>query len=182
MIILHCIIFSALKIGEGISLSVYLFQDLSFFILVGNSMKVSPGAVARFLTHHKLLLTLECDNMRAVSYHMTLRLKYSSHWFQVLVCLGAMGLAGTYQSNLRKMVLESCREDTERLLEEVIDCFPLLEALSFNNSDLNLILLSPVSRPEGNILQSYGIKIRLERFIKSCGLSTKTIHWVEVHI
>ena len=143
-------------------------------------MKVSPGAVARFLTHHKLLLTLECDNMRAVSYHVTWRLKYSSHWFQVLVCLGAMGLAGTYQSNLRKMVLESCREDTERLLEEVIDCFPLLEALSFNNSDLNLILLSPVSRPEGNILQSYGIKIRLERFIKSCGLSTKTIHWVEV--
>ena len=69
-----------------------------------------------------------------------------------------MGLAGTYQSNLRKMVLESCREDTERLLEEVIDCFPLLEALSFNNSDLNLILLSPVSRPEGNILQQLSTK------------------------
>ena len=96
---------------------------------MGNSVKVSPLAVARFLTRHKFLLTLEFDNMR-----------------EVLVCLGDMGLASTYQSNLRKLVLESCREDMERVLEEVIECLPLLEALSFNNSDLNLVLLSPVSR------------------------------------
>ena len=102
---------------------------MSFFILVGNSVKVSPLAVARFLTNHKFLLTLEYDNMR-----------------EVLVCLEDLGLARTYQSNLRKLVLESCREDMERVLEEVIECFPLLEALSFNNSDLNLVLLSPVSR------------------------------------
>ena len=39
------------------------------------------------------------------------------------------GHAAGYQSNLRKMVLEQCRHDTDRILEDAVHCFPLLEAL-----------------------------------------------------
>ena len=104
-------------------------QQLSFFILLGNNHRCSAEAVARFLTTHTDLLTLEYDNMR-----------------DVLHTLVSSGEAATLNCNLRKLLLENCREDMERVLEDCIQCFPLLEALSFNNSDLNLVLLSPLSR------------------------------------
>ena len=104
-------------------------QQLTFFILLGNSHRCGADAVVRFLSSHTDLLTLEYDNMR-----------------DVLHSLVSSGVATSLNSNLRKLLLENCREDMERVLEDCIQCFPLLEALSFNNSDLNLVLLSPVSR------------------------------------
>ena len=104
-------------------------QQLSFFILLGNTHKITPVAVARFLTSHRDLLTLEYENMR-----------------DVLQFLVKNNSCSSLQSNLRKIILDNCREDMEKVLEECVDCFPLLEALSFNNSDLNLLLLSPVSK------------------------------------
>ena len=41
-------------------------QELSFFILLGNTAGCSPGGVARFLLSHAPLLTLEYDGMREV--------------------------------------------------------------------------------------------------------------------
>ena len=68
--------------------------------------------MARFLKNHQYLLTLEYDNMR-----------------DVLTYLVDHHHCPTWQSNLRKMVLENCREDMEKVLEDCIESFPLLEAL-----------------------------------------------------
>lgn len=82
---------------------------------LGNTRTVSPGCVARFLRSHQYLLTLEYDNMR-----------------DVLVYLVDQQLCPKFQSNLRKMVLENCREDMEKVLEDSIESFPLLEALRYD--------------------------------------------------
>jgi len=101
-------------------------QELSFFILLGN--RVNPPCVARFLMSHKCILTLEYESMR-----------------DVLTFIVQNQLTN-FQTNLRKVILDNCRGDMEKVLEDCIECFPLLEAMSFNNSELSLMMLSPVAR------------------------------------
>ena len=64
----------------------------------------------RFLMSHSALLTLEYDNMREV------------------LCLLAED-SEEHSMSLRKVILENCRADFDRVLEKCINCFPLLEAL-----------------------------------------------------
>ena len=88
-------------------------QDLSFCIILGNIRSVSPPAVLSFLRSHRNLLTLEYEQMRDVLWLLSEDEEDSDQ----LNC------------SLRKIILENCREDFERVLEKCIHCFPLLEAL-----------------------------------------------------
>merc|ERR1719221_685103 len=78
---------------------------------------------------HSALLTLEYENMREVLYILSQQEKCPN-----------------ITSSLRKIVLENCRADFDTVLEKCINAFPLLEALSFNNCDLDLVMLSPVTQ------------------------------------
>ena len=100
-------------------------KDLTFCIILGNTQLVSPPAALAFLKSHPALLTLECEQMR-----------------EILCLLSQEENSG--QFSLRKIVLENCRADFDKVLEKCINCFPLLEALSFNNCDLDLVMLSPI--------------------------------------
>ena len=85
-------------------------SHLTFCIVLGNTRTVSPPAALSFLKSHPDLLTLEYDNMREV------------------LCLLAED-SEEHSMSLRKIILENCRADFDRVLEKCINCFPLLEAL-----------------------------------------------------
>ena len=85
-------------------------SHLTFCIVLGNTRTVSPPAALSFLKSHPDLLTLEYDNMREV------------------LCLLAED-SEEHSMSLRKIILENCRADFDRVLEKCIHCFPLLEAL-----------------------------------------------------
>jgi len=100
--------------------------DLAFCILLSN--RVSPGEVTRFLMNHSSLLTLEYENMR-----------------EVVRILSDQDTRQLERMNLRKIVVESCREDMDHIFRKCLPCLPLLEAVSFNNSELSLSLLNNLS-------------------------------------
>ena len=87
----------------------YRLKELTFCILLGN--KISPAVVATFLANHPGLYTLEYDNMREV-----LRILVDDHE------------TNNEKINLRKIVLENCRDDMEHILTKSSNTFPLLEA------------------------------------------------------
>ena len=60
---------------------------------------------------HKCILTLEYESMR-----------------DVLTFIVQNQLTN-FQTNLRKVILDNCRGDMEKVLEDCIECFPLLEAM-----------------------------------------------------
>merc|ERR1719427_1345527 len=49
------------------------------------------------------------------------------------------------QMNLRKIVLENCRSDMAQVLRRCAPCLPAMEAVSLNNSDLDVSLLNNLS-------------------------------------
>merc|ERR1712106_78408 len=100
--------------------------DLAFCILLSN--RVSPGEVVRFLINHSYLLTLEYENMR-----------------EVLRILSDHEKNSLERMNLRKIVLENCRGDMDQVFRKCVSSLPLLEAVSLNNSDLDVALLNNLS-------------------------------------
>eukprot|EP00092_Neocalanus_flemingeri_P021883 GFUD01023738.1.p1 GENE.GFUD01023738.1~~GFUD01023738.1.p1 ORF type:complete len:527 (-),score=144.44 GFUD01023738.1:21-1601(-) len=100
--------------------------ELAFCILLSN--RINPREVVRFMVNHSFLLTLEYENMR-----------------EVLSMLAHDETRQMGQMNLRKIVLENCREDMDQVFRRCISFLPLLEAVSLNNSDLSVSLLNNLS-------------------------------------
>ena len=92
-------------------------HQLTFCILLSN--RVSTEGVISLLVDHPNLITLEYERMKEGLALLALSPDLAKRGFQ-----------------LRKVVLESCREEDVEALENCKNILPLLEAISLNNSSL----------------------------------------------
>jgi len=94
-----------------------LLSQLTFCILLSN--RVSTEGVVSLLVDHPSLITLEYERMKEGLVLMASTPDLAKRGFQ-----------------LRKVVLEGCREEDVAALEASKDILPMLEAISLNNSSL----------------------------------------------
>ena len=94
-----------------------LLSQLTFCILLSN--RVSTEGVVSLLVDHPSLITLEYERMKECLVLMASSPDLAKRGFQ-----------------LRKIVLEGCREGDVAALEASKDILPMLEAISLNNSSL----------------------------------------------
>ena len=94
-----------------------LLSQLTFCILLSN--RVSTEGVVSLLVDHPSLITLEYERMKECLVLMASSPDLAKRGFQ-----------------LRKVVLEGCREEDVAALEASKDILPMLEAISLNNSSL----------------------------------------------
>ena len=94
-----------------------LLSQLTFCILLSN--RVSTEGVVSLLVDHPSLITLEYERMK-----------------EGLVLLASSPDLAKRNFQLRKVVLEGCREEDVVSLEASKDILPMLEAISLNNSSL----------------------------------------------
>ena len=92
-------------------------HQLTFCILLSN--RVSTEGVVSLLVDHPNLITLEYERMK-----------------EGLALLASSPDLAKRGFQLRKVVLESCREEDVEALENCKNILPLLEAISLNNSSL----------------------------------------------
>ena len=92
-------------------------HQLTFCILLSN--RVSTEGVISLLVDHPNLITLEYERMK-----------------EGLALLASNPDLAKRGLQLRKVVLESCREEDVEALEAAKNILPLLEAISLNNSSL----------------------------------------------
>ena len=94
-----------------------LLSQLTFCILLSN--RVSTEGVVSLLVDHPSLITLEYERMKECLVLMASSPDLAKRGFQ-----------------LRKVLLEGCREEDVVALEASKDILPMLEAISLNNSSL----------------------------------------------
>ena len=92
-------------------------SQLTFCILLSN--RVSTEGVVSLLVDHPSLITLEYERMKECLVLMASSPDLAKRGFQ-----------------LRKVLLEGCREEDVVALEASKDILPMLEAISLNNSSL----------------------------------------------
>jgi len=92
-------------------------QELTFCILLSN--RVSIEAVITLLVEHPCLMTLEYEKMREGLELLSKRPELADRGLQ-----------------LRKVILENCRQEAVHSIEVCHSILPCLEAISLNNSDL----------------------------------------------
>ena len=94
-----------------------LLSQLTFCILLSN--RVSTEGVVSLLVDHPSLITLEYERMK-----------------ECLVLMASSPDLAKRNFQLRKVLLEGCREEDVAALEASKDTLPMLEAISLNNSSL----------------------------------------------
>ena len=92
-------------------------SQLTFCILLSN--RVSTEGVVSLLVDHPSLITLEYERMK-----------------ECLVLMASSPDLAKRNFQLRKIVLEGCREEDVAALEASKDILRMLEAISLNNSSL----------------------------------------------
>jgi len=124
-------------------------QELTFCILLSN--RVSQEGVVTLLVEHPGLVTLEYERMREVlallaslPYLKEARLASLSDLKETV--LSSLQDLKETQLHLRKVVLETCREEAGPHLQNCQTILPLLEAVSLNNSDLTPSLTLSLSK------------------------------------